>query len=133
MNTPLTPLPVPNVADLYHLSGCDASVRVRRLIERGIVRKLLDELLAQGWTITVDDGEERHTAPADLLAADLIEHHMANIFAVDECHLYLGKGNVRGVVFFVFGNDGWDCINDYSSNLDLHVIDEYVDAMSEWA
>lgn len=133
MNTPLTPLPVPNVADLYHLSGCDASVRVRRLIERGIVRKLLDELLAQGWTITVDDGEERHTAPADLLAADLIEHHMANIFAVDECHLYLGKGKETKVVFLVFGNGGWDCIADHSLSLDLKAVDEYAEALSEWA
>lgn len=133
MNTPLTPLPAPNEADLYHLSGCDASVRVRRLIERGIVRKLLDELLGQGWTITVDDGEEQHPTPPGLAPADLIEHHMANIFAVDECRLYLRKGDQKGGVFLVFGNDGWDCIADYSLSLDLKAVDDYAEALSEWA
>lgn len=89
------------------------SVKMRQEVERKIATAFVKEAIDAGYDITVDygDGEsEKWHWAADVLTA---------MFQGDEDRLYLYQdGKVVGWVFFVYGNDGWDVISDYTSNLD---------------
>ena len=54
---------------------------------------------------------------------------MEEAFVGDDCHIFVheatgdlledGKINSIGWVYLVFGNDGWDVISDYTTNLEF--------------
>jgi hypothetical protein len=88
----------------------------RMRIERRIVKATIKEALAAGYEVTVCDGEEfplqRSTDAAAILKA---------MFSTDEDGLWLYKPGAEkrdGLVYFVYGNDGWDVINDYTVTLE---------------
>jgi hypothetical protein len=90
------------------------SVKFRQDLERKIAEKLIDDAIGQGFQISVDDGEEvvleQSADKKDILAA---------MFSVDEEYLWFYKNGLQnGWVFFVYGNDGWDAISDYTANLE---------------
>ena len=93
----------------------DPEVQDRQTIERAIVRQCIADLLAAGYFLTVDDGEsypvDHSRDAAEILGA---------MFSVDQEVLiaYRLDGKRVGSVFFVYGNDGWDVINDYSTGLE---------------
>lgn len=134
MTTTLCPLPTPTAWDIEHLKTCHSSVRVRRLIELGLIRKMVVHLIETGFSITVNDGGDdialrRSTSEPEIMDA---------IFAVDEATLILhekGSGKRYGYVTIVLGNSGWDAIADYAVNLDTYLqpISDYAEALSAWA
>jgi hypothetical protein len=97
--------------------------------EKLIARRCIDDLLAAGFTISVNDGEEttlhRCTDPLAILDA---------MATTEEDYLYLHQDGARsevrdppgvfsagsaptGWVRFIYGND-CDVINDYTTNLE---------------
>ena len=89
-------------------------VKKRQNIERRVIRALVKTALADGCSISVYDGEayplKKSTSLKDIMAA---------IMSTDEDHLNIWKDGKRiGSVFLVYGNDGYDVINDYSVSLE---------------
>lgn len=78
-------------------------------MELAIVTAVVEDLLAEGFELRVDDGgdeQERVDTPAAAIDA---------LTAVDSSDLFVFKhGQCTGFVSFVFGNDGYDVICDNS-------------------
>jgi len=82
--------------------------------ERRIVERVVDDALKAGYSVTVNDGEE------DVLFASLDKVAiLKSMFSTDEDRLYFhtksGKASF-GWVYFIYGNDGPDVINDWTDN-----------------
>jgi hypothetical protein len=97
------------------------SVKMRQEVERKIATAAIQALLKAGFAISIDNGGdtyERSTSEKAILE---------NMFQTDEEHLYVEKpqraGGWRtfGWLYFVYGNDGWDVLSDYTVNLEKYV------------
>ena len=89
------------------------SVKMRQLVERRIARRLIIDGLKAGYTIAVYDGGEVFGPFSS--TKDILD----KMFSVDCEHLLFYKDGTRvGWVYFVYGNDGWDVISDYTTNLE---------------
>jgi hypothetical protein len=89
--------------------------RTRRRMEKAIARRIIKDALAEGWSVRIDNGAEEELPPA---STDL-RTIMAGLFLTDEDVLYFFKDGVRqGWVCLIYGNDGWDVVNDYTANLE---------------
>lgn len=131
------PLPAITEDDLTHLARVDPGERVRVLIERAIVRKTTEMLLARGYKLAVHDGEGFATG-----VVDNVQAVMAAVMATDSdvLHVYgrsseeAGEWTVVGSVLFVYGESGWDVIGDHSTNLDddLAPVVAYAELLSVW-
>ena len=90
----------------------------REQMERLIVERAVNDILAAGYRLSVFDGEEY--AVKSSVSARAI---MGALFETEEDYLYLmekgddGKIQRTGWVRLVYGG-GWDVISDYSPNLD---------------
>jgi len=96
------------------------NVKTRQRIERQIARKFLRIALAAGYAISLDNGGD------DFEFKDSTDFKfiVGEMFATDEERLYLSKDGKRcGWVYFVYGNDGYDVICDYTTNLE-HLMPE---------
>lgn len=121
------------------LEPCDPAVRMRRGVEYAIVRKLIETLLAdKNLELTIDHGGESDT----IKIGDVTLETMEDMFACDEEYLFIktkygvlgsdheeGEGSHTGWVRLVYGNDGWDVICDYTTNLEdyLKEVNEYAE------
>lgn len=104
------------------------NVKMRQLVEREIIAKFVTDFLAKGYRLSVS--LERGWDTDEMLlgsknAEEIIEASMAG----DEAHIFVhkdpdcdilvdGSVNSDGWIYLVFGNDGWDVISDYSTNLE---------------
>lgn len=126
--------------DLEIVKQHSTGAKDRARIELRVVRKLLAVFLTEGWKVTVD-AERGYDGDGRLLASSDVEEIVRNAFQYDDCHLFFhrpqqtkflsgGRIDCVGWVRLVFGNDGWDVISDYSTNLEekLKPINEWVDA-----
>ena len=96
------------------------SVKMRQLVEREIAHQVIVDLLKAGYLLGVYDGEEvtiHHSKDAKKI--------MAALFTTDEDYVFVyvkgdDKKDVRPQywVRLVYGNDGWDVINDYTTHLE---------------
>jgi len=85
-------------------------VEARIAIEKRIAKKLVEDALAAGYTVSVCDGEDY-----PVKRSSNKKEIMAGVFSCDEEELVFRKdGNLIGRVFLVYGNDGYDVICDYS-------------------
>lgn len=91
----------------------------RIAIERKIARLTAEALVDAGFTVTVNDGEEDVVKDSTDVSAILDA-----MFSTGEDYLivtfpYTGKlPGLRGWVRFIYGNDGYDVINDYTTSLE---------------
>jgi hypothetical protein len=94
------------------------SVKMRQEVERKIATAAVDALLAAGFAISIQNGDEDVVVSSTDKTAIL-----AGMFLTDEEKLYAEKpaGTYIGWVYFVYGNDGWDVISDYTINLEKYV------------
>lgn len=103
------------------------SVKMRQRVEREIVEKLVDDILEAGYRIGVS--LERGYDVEDMLLGERDKRKILDTaFAGDDCHLFIQsaegpttkEGSVvsEGWVYLVYGNDGWDVICDYTTNLE---------------
>ena len=89
-------------------------IKKRQETERSIARRFIQDAIRSGCSIDVQDGEE-----VTLRASTDVEAILKAMFTTDEDRLYLCRdGKYIGWVYFVYGNDGWDVINDYTVNLE---------------
>lgn len=98
--------------------------------EQDIVTRTVDALLAAGYALQTDiEGDPRPTRPTRDRAAIL-----AQLMAVDDEYLGVFLDNHKradGWVRFVYGNDGWDVVSDYTTNLEsvLAPVNAYADTL----
>ena len=87
------------------------SVKMRQEVERKIAKALVKEALAAGYTVTVDYGDGETGKLSSLKAI------LAAMFQGDEdrLHMYNPTNQYIGWVYFVYGNDGYDVISDYTN------------------
>lgn len=89
--------------------------RAIKRAEKRIAKAIIDEMLADGYAVAVDNGgDDYELAPST--NAKQIQRAM---MATDQEHLIAYQGTKRiGWVFLVYGNSGWDVVNDYTTNLE---------------
>ena len=92
------------------------SVQTRQGIERQIIERIVKDALAAGFEITVDDGGDE---PSLKRSTDQ-DAIMAAVMLTDEDRLYYNQPGqpLQGWVRLVYGNDGWDVVCDYTTNLE---------------
>lgn len=100
-----------NHVDTKLIEECDRSVKHRCSLELQVARKTIATLREAGFDLMADNGEDKPTAGTD-------DHLIESLFACDQGHLLVNGNGLSGWVFFVFGNDGWDAISDYTTNLE---------------
>jgi hypothetical protein len=101
------------------------NVILRSAVERAIAIKTIRALLDAGFLITVNtDGDDVLQFSGDLHAI------YSAMFEFDECFLRINgaKGKPFAWVYFIFGNDGWDVISDYTVN-----IEQWIKPVNDWA
>ena len=95
------------------------SVKMRQELERRIAEAAIKQLLANGFSLGVFDGgetvlERSKDAKAVLKA----------MFTTDEDELIVSRDSEDqdfGWVKFIYGNDGYDVIHDYTTNLEEYL------------
>lgn len=102
----------------------------RHEIEVKIAKKTIAAFLEAGYSLGVFDGEEvalrRCTDAGKVFEA---------MFSTDDDHLLVyesgEKGKKIGWVRFVYGNDGYDVINDYTTNLEnqMQNVNDYAESL----
>ncbi|MBY0525566.1 MAG: hypothetical protein K2R98_19330 [Gemmataceae bacterium] len=92
------------------------SVNMRRMVEKRIARRLILDAIQAGYSININNGGDSWELPTpSVKVTDILKA----MFATDDEHLIFYKDGKRaGWVWFVYGNDGWDVISDYSMNLE---------------
>jgi len=100
----------------------------RIAVEQEIVTKVVDAMLQAGYPLQTDIQNDPRPAVPTSDRAEIL----AEMMAVDD--EFLGvyqEGDRIGWVRFVYGNDGWDVVSDYSTNLEsiLRPINEYADSL----
>ena len=130
---PITALPQAAPDDVVYLdsqgaptSPVDLEIQQRIIIERAIVRKACEDLLAAGFKLRVEDGEGWACERTDDLATV-----MSSIMSTDEDNIHVfgtvslpgGESGTRhlGWVQFVYGNTGWDVIADNTLSIEEHL------------
>ena len=103
----------------------------RTTIERRVVTRTVDALLAAGFELNLENGGDDYELP------DFTRDHkvfLDALFAADEDRIFARRpGKLgRGWVYCVYGNDGWDVISDYTTSLEtvLAPINAWTDAQS---
>jgi hypothetical protein len=96
-------------------------------IEGRIFGRACSALIASGWLLDLNDGEETVITGSDSITA-----LRAAAFSTDEDYLIAHKGDERGWVRFIYGNDGHDVISDYTTNLEdvLKPVNDYADTLA---
>lgn len=119
------------------------SVKMRQEVERKIVGQFVRDALAAGHRLAVSL-ERGYDVDEMLLGSRDFDKIMEQAFAGDDCHIFVqsadgptieeGNANPReriygaaskirrvvsiGWVYCVFGNDGYDVVSDYTTNLE---------------
>jgi hypothetical protein len=117
-----------------YLNPENDAVRKRQAMEVAIVKKIVGDALKAGYTLSVDDG-------GDELAVYRSRERRAILNALintDEDRLILERFDCKtgariesGWVRLVYGNDGWDVINDYSGAEHIEAVLAGANALAE--
>jgi multidrug efflux pump subunit AcrA (membrane-fusion protein) len=96
-------------------SSLPGTVKVRARIEAQIARRVVESAIAKGYSVSVDDGEE-----ITLSRSRDVDAILNAMWTTDEDRLYINLPNAKrlGMIYFVYGNEGFDVINDYSVSLE---------------
>jgi len=90
----------------------DQGVRPRARMELAIVNQFLADAERAGYRLKIQELEgDKGESYASIRDA---------LFDLDDAHVLIddANGKPQGWVYFVFGNDGYDCISDYTTNLE---------------
>jgi DNA-binding LytR/AlgR family response regulator len=118
-----------NAIERSEVSRCATCRRIA--IEQRIVKRVVDALLANGYALRVDDGEDyRPFKPTTDRRAILAELAATDDDTLETVKVIEGQTK-RSFVRFVYGNDGYDVIADYGMSLDylLEPITEYASTL----
>jgi biotin carboxylase len=114
--------PVAQPDDAAALNTENPKLRLRILIERAIIRRAVEDILAAGYLVSVYYGDDdygiRRSANRDAIMAEVgaCDEEWLNVMRADDT----AKSGYRlvGTIELVYGNDGWDVIADYHSGLE---------------
>lgn len=97
------------------------SVKMRQEVERKIATAAVNSLLVAGFAISVDNGD--NDGQEYQLASSTDEPAILGaMFLCDEDRLIVEKDGIPlGWAYFVYGNDGWDVLSDYTVNLESYI------------
>lgn len=107
-------------------SPCPTCDRIKA--ETKVLKKTIAGALEAGYTLGVDDGEEvtiKNSTDADAV--------LKACQSTDEDRLlFYREGKRVGWVYFVYGNAGYEVINDYTTNLETVVapVQRFADTLS---
>lgn len=91
---------------------CETCARIE--VEMTVARRVIKDLLAAGYVISVHDSEE-----VTLKRSMDAEAILKAMFTTDEDTLLAYKdGEKNSFVQFIYGNSGWDVISDYGVSLE---------------
>jgi hypothetical protein len=90
-----------------------------RELEEQIVRRTVRALLDAGYVLSVDDGDA-YNLPVE--KSTDFEEVLEAMMNVDIDGLYADKDGKREWIRFVYGNDGWDVIQDYTIGLEALLV-----------
>lgn len=102
---------------------------IRRKVERLIVEAFVKQALEAGYRLTpsLERGYDRSEGDP-LLGSTDFDAIMAEAAAGDDCHIFISEkdgplmedGAILSIgwVYLVYGNDGYDVVSDYTTNLD---------------
>lgn len=91
------------------------TIEERQRIEKNIVRLIFRHGIKLGYSFRVNDGGAVYPSAPSNKEREL----MPLCFSVDEEKLIAYKDGVRaGAIFLVYGNDGFDAVNDYTASLE---------------
>ena len=85
-----------------------------RDMERAIVTACVKSALDEGYQISLDNGGDDYEFE---FSTDK-NFILSEMFATSEESLILTKPNMSRFMMFVYGNDGWDVLCDYTAILD---------------
>jgi hypothetical protein len=113
-----------------HLLDPANPIRHRMLLERAVIRRAAEDLIAAGFHLRVFYGNENGDSSdyGGVHTQDL-RNVMSQIQACDEEWLNVYKPNPNkpdklmlvGQIALVYGNDGWDVISDNHTNLEPYL------------
>jgi len=88
------------------------NIETRQMIERGIAKRVVRSAIALGYTVSLWDGGE-YTVKRSSKLSEIV----GAMFTVDEESLEIrdSEGGLIGTVWMVYGNDGFDAINDFTA------------------
>lgn len=115
--------PVTQDADAEYVKRMQLGAR--HLAERQIVRATINAALARGWSLDfVDNGGDEEKV-------NTVDEAMEAAFAADDARIHFRAGFRTAWLYAVLGNDGWDVISDYTTNLD-DAVKSTDGLVSEW-
>lgn len=101
------------------MTNFELQQRIR--IEKQIYRQVIKDALAAGYYLNVNNGGEDNELAMPTNQPKVIYKHM-NLSDEDFLLVYIPKADGTfsslGWVRFVYGNDGWDVVCDYTVNLE---------------
>jgi hypothetical protein len=109
-------------------------VKHRIALERRIVGMIVQDAIAQGYAVTVEDEED-----IALTMSRDFDAIMENAMAVEVVALHFLKDEEDdgfrriGAVYLVYGNDGFDVIADHTDNKETRAIIRRAEAYAETA
>lgn len=95
------------------------SVKRRREIERAIVARIINLALQKGYFVTINNGGDDDEIRASTDQIELNRRIMASDEDVMSFQVGVDSSGSEahlGFIHFVYGNDGYDVISDYTSN-----------------
>lgn len=87
-------------------------LRSRIAIEKKIVSMIVSDAIEQGCKVAVNNGDEDSPIFGDY--ADIMRETM---HTDEEALIFYKEGKRVGMVFLVYGNDGFDAVCDHTDNL----------------
>ena len=102
------------------------SVKGRIMIERVIAQRIIAKALAEGLGVSIHNGEDEDEPPV----LHNPDEALAQIMQTDMDGLYFyrrDEGRPYAWIRLVYGNDGFDVISDYTTNLE-----EWLKPIQDW-
>jgi hypothetical protein len=99
------------------------NVENRQKLERNIVETIIQDAIKAGYLITIDNGGDDFEFPPtndfNVLSKAIMatDDEFIYLFTPENASKY-SYSNYFAWVFVVYGNDGWDVVCDYTTNLD---------------
>ena len=87
-----------------------------QIIERMIVKRIVLDAVKAGYALNINNGGDTNEMPNPSVK---VKNILDNMFATSDERLLFYKDNkMIGWVYLVYGNDGPDVVNDYTTNLE---------------
>ncbi|ACE99591.1 hypothetical protein IP86_17115 [Rhodopseudomonas sp. AAP120] len=104
-----------------------AEKREVRRIDREIATKLVDAILADGYTITCDLQEDEPEFKRSTDRDGILDY----MWQVEIVEMSVHKGKSRGWLRLIFDESGWDLVQDYTVGLE-HIVDPITEPYLPW-